>query len=39
MAKTLAFLDKASLRQKGWKLFALVLLLQVAFMALAYFIY
>ncbi len=38
MAKTLVLLDKSSLRQKGWKLFALVLLLQVIFISLAYFI-
>ena len=37
MAKTLTFLDKASLRQKGWKLFYLVLFLQISFMSVAYF--
>ncbi|WP_353653406.1 KGW motif small protein [Acinetobacter sp. B51(2017)] len=37
MAKTLTLLDKVSLRQKGWKLFYLVLFLQISFMCIAYF--
>ncbi len=30
-------LDKVALRQKGWRLFYLVLFLQISFMSIAYF--
>jgi hypothetical protein len=38
MAKTWIMIDKVALRQKGWRLFAAVLALQVIFLVAGYFL-